>query len=262
MKLKEKVDILKPCEYCGKWQDGSYGSGRFCNKICACGFSSKAKRKEINEKVSKKLMGHHNNKGQIPWNNGLTKYIDKRLKDIGEKESKTKKKKYKNGELKIWCDGLTKEMDKRVMKKAIAQKGKHFSEEHIKNILKKRYDKPSSYEQKIIDLSVKYKLPIKYIGNGGKKIGYGTPDFEDTLGLGLYIETYAEFWKIPRYKSGEKYEERRPRELFINNNKILFLNDKDLKRKDWKQHCLDKINSFIGDNKNLSGQMGGFFDLI
>jgi len=43
------------CEYCEKEHDGSYGSGRFCDSKCARGFSTKSNRKEINEKVSKKL---------------------------------------------------------------------------------------------------------------------------------------------------------------------------------------------------------------
>jgi hypothetical protein len=40
------------CEYCNKECNNHYGSGRFCSKECAHGFSTKAKRKEINEKVS------------------------------------------------------------------------------------------------------------------------------------------------------------------------------------------------------------------
>lgn len=43
------------CENCNLNHDGEYGSGRFCNNKCARGFSTKAKRKEINEKVSKSL---------------------------------------------------------------------------------------------------------------------------------------------------------------------------------------------------------------
>ncbi|RLD64349.1 MAG: hypothetical protein DRJ01_01190 [Bacteroidetes bacterium] len=43
------------CENCEKEHDGSYGSGRFCSARCARGFSTRAKRKEINEKVSRKL---------------------------------------------------------------------------------------------------------------------------------------------------------------------------------------------------------------
>nr|MBC8147043.1 hypothetical protein [Bacteroidota bacterium] len=51
------------CEYCGKECNSSFGSGRFCSKGCACGFSTKIKRKEINEKVSKSLSNRPS------WNN-------------------------------------------------------------------------------------------------------------------------------------------------------------------------------------------------
>lgn len=43
------------CENCNNEHDRSYGSGRFCKKECARSYSTKSKRKEINEKVSKKL---------------------------------------------------------------------------------------------------------------------------------------------------------------------------------------------------------------
>ena len=45
------------CENCSKEHDGEFGSGRFCCQSCASGFSTKSKRKEINEKVSKKMKG-------------------------------------------------------------------------------------------------------------------------------------------------------------------------------------------------------------
>ena len=44
------------CENCGSEHNGSYGSGRFCCEKCARGFSTKEKREEINEKVSKKKL--------------------------------------------------------------------------------------------------------------------------------------------------------------------------------------------------------------
>lgn len=47
----------KKCECCGEIHNGDYGSGRFCTSKCAKSFSTKSKRKEINEKVSKKLTG-------------------------------------------------------------------------------------------------------------------------------------------------------------------------------------------------------------
>ena len=43
------------CENCNCEHNGSYGSGRFCSCKCARCFSSKAKRKEINQKVSNTL---------------------------------------------------------------------------------------------------------------------------------------------------------------------------------------------------------------
>lgn len=43
------------CENCGKEVFKKYGSCRFCSKECAKGFSTKAKRKDINEKVSLKI---------------------------------------------------------------------------------------------------------------------------------------------------------------------------------------------------------------
>ena len=43
------------CENCEKEHDSSYGSGRFCSCKCARGFSTKAKRQEINKKVSHEL---------------------------------------------------------------------------------------------------------------------------------------------------------------------------------------------------------------
>lgn len=48
---------MRKCENCDKEHDGSYGSGRFCSSECARGFSTKAKRSEINTQVSKKLIG-------------------------------------------------------------------------------------------------------------------------------------------------------------------------------------------------------------
>lgn len=50
---------MKICEYCNKKHDGKFATGRFCSSKCAKGFSTKAKRKEINKKVSYKLKGRN-----------------------------------------------------------------------------------------------------------------------------------------------------------------------------------------------------------
>jgi hypothetical protein len=43
------------CEMCKKEHNGKYGSGRFCSSFCARKFSTHKNRKEISERVSKKL---------------------------------------------------------------------------------------------------------------------------------------------------------------------------------------------------------------
>lgn len=50
------------CENCEIEHLGEYGSGRFCSNKCARGFSTKNKRKEINNKVSIKLTKSFNQK--------------------------------------------------------------------------------------------------------------------------------------------------------------------------------------------------------
>ena len=53
---------MPSCENCTADHDASYGSGRFCSSKCARAFSTKARRTEINQRVSAKL------KGRIPAN--------------------------------------------------------------------------------------------------------------------------------------------------------------------------------------------------
>ncbi len=45
------------CENCQVEHGGDYGSGRFCSQRCASSYSTKARRQEINSKVSDKLSG-------------------------------------------------------------------------------------------------------------------------------------------------------------------------------------------------------------
>ena len=54
---KKRLELIKPgiCEYCNKNHNGTYGSGRFCSKECAHGFSTKNNKEKIYRKVSKAL---------------------------------------------------------------------------------------------------------------------------------------------------------------------------------------------------------------
>jgi very-short-patch-repair endonuclease len=50
---------MKKCENCNSQHEGKYASGRFCSQKCSRGFSTKSKRSEINDKVSKTLISRY-----------------------------------------------------------------------------------------------------------------------------------------------------------------------------------------------------------
>ena len=79
---------MKTCENCTNEHEGTYGSGRFCSTKCSRGFSTKAKRKEINEKVSKKISANSNpdvklccmscqNEFTVKWHKRNSKFCSK-----------------------------------------------------------------------------------------------------------------------------------------------------------------------------------------
>lgn len=63
------------CENCNNEHEHNYGSGRFCSIKCSRSFSTRDKRKEINEKVSKTLT--KNKRGNC---NSCNCEIDKKIK--------------------------------------------------------------------------------------------------------------------------------------------------------------------------------------
>jgi len=82
------------CENCLNTHDGSYATGRFCSKLCSKSFSTKAKRKEINEKISKKFKGIDNKTG-LP----SVSYVEHKKICVGcgtEFLTKRKEQKYHN----------------------------------------------------------------------------------------------------------------------------------------------------------------------
>jgi len=60
------------CEYCSKEHDGSYATGRFCNRGCASGYCTRKRRKEINQKVSNSLTGRISPRRGILYSLDLT----------------------------------------------------------------------------------------------------------------------------------------------------------------------------------------------
>lgn len=65
---------MKSCENCGNEHAGNYGSGRFCSTKCSRGFSTKAKRTEINERISNSMKGSGNGIVKLTCNNCETEF--------------------------------------------------------------------------------------------------------------------------------------------------------------------------------------------
>lgn len=60
------------CEYCSKDHDGTFASGRFCNRRCACTYASNIDRTKRNKKTSRTLLGRPNPHGRT-WFSEITR---------------------------------------------------------------------------------------------------------------------------------------------------------------------------------------------
>lgn len=123
-------------------------------------------------------------------------------------------------------------------------KRKEYREKVIKNSLRALRLRPTSFEKKIIDLCKKYNLPFRYIGNGQIIIAGKNPDFINTNGKKLLIETFCKFWHPKNYVVSRT-------SLFKNYGYgCLFLDDDDICNTQWETTCLTKIMKFIGRREN------------
>lgn len=98
-------------------------------------------------------------KGDVPWNKGLTKETDDRVRkrDVAWNKGLTKEtdERIRKGQV-PWIKGLTKETDERVMKMSEDKKGKKigpFSKEFCQNVserMKKNWTNPEYRNKKIV----------------------------------------------------------------------------------------------------------------
>lgn len=104
-----------------------------------------------------------------------------------------------------------------------------------------------SHLDKIIEKVInQYKLPYKYVGNGKIWIGKGigrrmNPDFINTTGENKVIEVYGTVLKIMNFGSIENYELKRRKQFKKYGFSVVFINNKDIYRKNYKLHCLSLI---------------------
>lgn len=80
------------CENCKSKHDATYGSGRFCSVKCARGFSTKANRSYISNKVSKTIRRKiRNGEYDVSWGDSSRTAAIKAIKLARDKRKKTQR---------------------------------------------------------------------------------------------------------------------------------------------------------------------------
>ena len=122
-----------------------------------------------------------------------------------------------------------------LIRQKLKKEWKLNKDKRVRNILKGLLKRPTSFEQRFIDLCIKHQLTYKYVGDGELIIGGKNPDFVNTNGMKILVETYH------YYPARKSYETERPKCFTPFGFDTLFLKDEDLFCKDWENHCLNKI---------------------
>lgn len=135
------------------------------------------------------------------------------------------------------------------------QKGRTFEERYgteraikikekiIKHTLARLFQRPTSYERRVVSLIKKYQLPYRYVGDGKVIIGGKNPDFINTNHQKIFIEVYAK--QHLGYLKPLNYEDSRGGFFDKYEYKTVFLSDDDLFCSNWEKVCLRKIGGSI-----------------
>ena len=197
--------------------------------------------------------------GKIPWNKGLTKEIDERIKRYGEKGSKSKKgcsawnkglkgthfspkTEFKKGNI-PHCKGKSKENYKPLEMASKKQKRLWRNEKYAKKILSSLMKRPTSFEKKISELCIENNLPFIYTGDGTFLIGHKNPDFVNK-NKKVAIEVYHNYFKIRDFGSCETYEKQRAEYFAKHGWNVIFIRTEEIEDKNWKELCLNKIRIY------------------
>ena len=216
---------MKTCENCGIEHDGKYGSGRFCSNKCSRGFSTKAKRKEINAKVSSSLTGsgielitkkcqnvdcskeykiHPNKKDVSKFCSNKCKYSSPYSEDSKIKISESMKKRVNEGIHKGWSS-----------RKIISYPEKFFIEVLKNNDLEYEFNYPINKKDLGVNCDSNYFLdfyfPLKKIDLeiDGKQHEYKdrkiSDELRDNLLNSIGINVYRIKWKSINTEEGKLY---------------------------------------------------------
>jgi hypothetical protein len=110
----------------------------------------------------------------------------------------------------------------------------------IKASLKGLLKRPTSYEQKICDLCLKYNLPFIYKGNGDFLINFKNPDFVNEEQK-IVIEVFYSWFKIRDYGSVENYKDFCRKKYNPAGWRVIFIDEFDINSENWEDNCLQKI---------------------
>lgn len=201
---------------------------------------SKQTLKKMSESQNKKLD-----------NEEYKKFINS--KEMKEKLSKISKERWKDENFrKIHSESEKKSWDNSDRRKNFSLlmkerwKDNEYKKKTLAKIIKKKIEKPTSYESKISELCIKYHLPFIYTGNGTFFIGTKNPDFiHKDKEKRIAIEVFHPFFKIKDYGSVEEYIKQRSEYFVRYGYKTIFIQSDETKNKNWEGLCLNKINEFI-----------------
>jgi len=263
----KKIRIYRACLKCGKrfYVTPSHFNKEYCSSECfyqrngnrvevECKFCRKKilvlhcdrNRKFCNHSCSAKMFNSNRDYSCITGENSPSKRLDVRKKlsdahtgiafsdehreNIGIAASKRKQK----------------DSTKEKLRKISIEKWKNpeYRERTIKAILEGLMRRPTSFEQKIILLCSKYRLPFIYTGDGRILIGYKNPDFRHKY-LPFVIEVFLDYFKIRDYGSVENYMKQRSKHFAKYGYKTIFIREREVNNKNWDKICLDKINKIL-----------------
>jgi len=90
---------------------------------------------------------------------------------------------------------------KRVRNLRVALHNPEVQAKRIANMVKALHKRPTTPEQKLIDIITKYQLPFRYTGDGSFIIAGLNPDFVNINGLKVAIDVFGDYWHGERANS-------------------------------------------------------------
>ena len=111
---------------------------------------------------------------------------------------------------------------------------------HLKRTLEARFPKgPNGFENQVLTLIREFNLPLKFVGTGEVVIRGKCPDFIGT-NKKIIVEVCYEYFKTAAFIADRI-------KLFREEGyEVLFLEEEDLRDKNWKSRCVGKIIGLIG----------------